>query len=168
MQGNSVKASKWRSTAWYKKAASQILDRNAAWTFIRQPTPGCTIPELHVKVQPGRDVFDFVGIAVVAKAGYAGRLLETDRFLFLHGDYSKFASKVLPRRRWKCMELLIDEPHWGKIFIHGIFLTNALTYKKFGLNYTGAQSLCCCMMPFIFDMSHCFKYSWIAAGDKTF
>jgi len=124
---------------------------NATWTFKRLTAQGCTIPELHVTVQPGPDTFDFVGIAIVAKSSYKGRLLETDRFLFLQGDYPSFASRVLPSRAWSGMELLLDQRHFGKVFIQGIFVAKAPSYKKFGLNYTGkchqqpCRSDCACL-----------------------
>ena len=120
---------------------------NAAWTFDRRPTPGCSIPELHVTVQPGGNVYDFVSIAIIAEPGYRGNLLETDNFLFLQGSYSKLASQMRPDMKLSGMELLLDQPHWGKVFIHGIFVTKAPFYKLFGLNYTGESAVLsfCCM-----------------------
>lgn len=114
---------------------------NAKWTFERLVAPGCTIPELHVRVQPGPDLFDFVGIAVVAKLSNSGRLLEDDRFLFLQGNYSKIASLPHASRKWSGMELLLDPHHHGKVFIQSIFVTDAPTYKEFGINYTGKRLL---------------------------
>lgn len=105
--------------------------------FERAFAPGCTIPELHVTVQPGSDIFDFVGIAVTAESKYSGRLLEEDRFLFLQGCYDKIGSAPDSSRHWSGMELLLDPRHHGKIFNHGIFMQDAPAYMEFGMNYTG-------------------------------
>lgn len=59
---------------------------NAAWTFGRTTTQGCTVPELHVTVQPGPDLYDFVGIAVTAQNSYSDQLLDVSKFLFLQGS----------------------------------------------------------------------------------
>lgn len=107
------------------------------WRFERRTSPGCTIPELHVKVQPGSDCFEFVGIAIMTSSSYAGHLLENDRFLFFQGSYGKLASVPTASKKWSGLEILLDEPHHGKVFIHSIFVVNAPTYKGFGLNYTG-------------------------------
>lgn len=52
---------------------------NATWTFEQAVAPGCTIAELHVDVQPGSDIFDFVSIAIMAKSDYSAQLLEEDQ-----------------------------------------------------------------------------------------
>ena len=114
---------------------------NATWTFGRVAAPGCTIPELHVRVQPGQELYDYVGIAITADSSYQGRLLEIEKFLFLQGNYSKLASNSYPDRPWSGMELLLDQTHWGKVFIHGIYIQEAETYKQFGLNYTGSYPI---------------------------
>lgn len=119
---------------------------NATWTFDRMAAPGCTIPELHVRVQPGQELYDFVGIAITAKPTYPGRLLEVERFLFLQGNYIKLASNSYPNRRWTGMELLLDPSHWGKVFIHGIHIAEAWSYKQFGLNYTVRCRACVCLV----------------------
>lgn len=33
--------------------------------------------------------------------------------------------------------MLLDEAHWGKVFVHSIFVADAPTYVRFGLNYIG-------------------------------
>ena len=121
---------------------------NATWTFERLKTPGCTMPELHVRVQPGEQLYDCVCIAIVTGPQYKGRLLELDRFLFLQGPYSHLASRVLPNQQWSGMELLLDQSHWGKVFIHGIFVAKASKYKEFGLNYTGESAFSCYLSPY--------------------
>ena len=110
---------------------------NAVWTFERAVAPGCTIPELHVNVQPGPNRFEFVSIAVMARSDYPGRLLEVERFLFLQGHYNKIASASVASRHWSGLELLLDPRHHGKVFIQSIFVMNVPTYKEFGINYTG-------------------------------
>ena len=124
---------------------------NATWTFERLVSPGCTIPELHVRVQPGSDLFEFVGIAVVAKPSYSGRLLEDERFLFLQENYPKIASLPHPSRKWSGMEILLDPRHHGKVFVQSIYVADAPTYKEFGINYTGKHLLVamCCFCFFI-------------------
>ena len=114
---------------------------NAIWTFERFPAPGCTIPELHAKVQPALDLFDFVSISVEAKPSYLGHLLEDESFLFLQGSYAKIASVPCSSRNWSGMELLLDQRHHGKVFIQSVLVTDAPTYKKFGINYTGKYIL---------------------------
>ena len=110
---------------------------NAAWTFGRRTAQGCTIPELHVTVQPGPVSFDFVGIAVAANSSYSGQLLDVSKFLFLQGSYDKIASMPIPSWKWSGMELLLEPQHHAKVFIQGIFVANAPSYKGFGINYTG-------------------------------
>ena len=121
---------------------------NATWTFERITAHCCSIPELHVIVQPGPEVFDFVGIAIVASVNYASQLLDTARFLFLQGAYDRIASIPQSSRKWSGMELLLEERHVGKMFIQSIFVAEAPKYKGFGINYTGksasdAQVACC-------------------------
>lgn len=116
---------------------------NAVWVFEQLVTPGCSIPELHVKVQPGRDLYDFVSITVVAKSSYKGRLLEEERFLLFQGAYAKIASVPSASRYWSGMELLLDE---------SIFVTMAPTYKEFGINYTGKQ------IPYLGGVQCCYTY----------
>ena len=115
---------------------------NANWTFKRLPAPGCTIPELHVQVRPGPKLYKFVSILIIAPSSYPQRLLEVETFLFLQGDYRKVASMMYPDRPWTGMELLLDQIHWGKVFIHGIYVSEAESYKQFGLNYTGRTFVC--------------------------
>ena len=111
---------------------------NATWTFGRATTTGCTIPELHVTVQPGDDdMFDFVGIVIEAQSSCGCQLLEANHFLFLQGNYDKIASTPNPTTKWSGVELLLEQRHHAKVFIHGIFVADAQTYKGVGLNYTG-------------------------------
>lgn len=65
-----------------RRVHCEILYRQCNLDIKRAVAAGCTIPELHVNVQPGSDKFDFVSIAIMAKSGYPGRLLEEERFLF--------------------------------------------------------------------------------------
>lgn len=115
---------------------------NATWTFARLTAPGCTKPELHVTVQPGQEVYHFVGIAISATPTHQQRLLQVDQCLFLQGNYSKIASEVNPKRRYTGMELLLDQSHWGKVFVQGMYVVDEETYKQFGLNYTGRSLVC--------------------------
>ena len=110
---------------------------NAAWTFGRTTAQGCIIPELHVTVQPGPDLFDFVGIAVAANSSYSDQLLDVSKFLFLQASYEKIASMPIPTWRWSGMELLLEPRHHAKVFIQGVSVADAPSYKGFGINYTG-------------------------------
>ena len=129
----------------------QYWTGNAAWTFDRRCAEGCTKEELHVIVTPGQELYDFVAVAVIAESSYKGRLLEQDRFLFLQGDYHKFSSPALDAQSWSGLELLIEEAHWGKAYLHGILVANAPTYTRFGLNYTGKW----CVVRYFILLTYC-------------
>lgn len=137
---------------------------NAIWMFERAVAPGCTIPELHVKIHPGLDTFDFVGIAITAKYNYSGRLLEDERFLFLLRHYNKIASAPVPSRDWSGMELLLDPCHHGKVFVQSIFVMDAPTYKEFGIKYTGRLIFLAVVVLTLCLLLTC-QYS--GSGDKT-
>lgn len=77
-------------------------------------------------------------MAVMSTPNYRGRLLDVGRFLLLQGQYNKISAPPLPSgSSMSGMELLLDQRHHGKVFIKGIFVAEASTYKAFGINYTG-------------------------------
>ena len=127
---------------------------------------GCTTEELHVIVTPGQELYDFVAVAVIAESTYKGRLLEPNRFLFLQGDYPKFSSRVLDVQTWSGLELLIEEAHSGKAYLHGILVADAPTYMRFGLNYTGKW----CVVRHFTHLTYCMSAHFFAAcsGDCIF
>ena len=111
---------------------------NTVWSFVREPAPECEVAELYAKIKASGNRFhDYVGVLIVTGQNYSQQLLDEGRFLSLQGQYDWIASPSTAGQQWSGMELLLGAEHHQKIYCHGIFVANCISYDGFGLNYTG-------------------------------